>query len=630
MGEAGPAVSAPGPSGNTPFMIATKVRRVGLHMRWWGRRYRRPRSLRGLWGALVAAVLIASLGTLGSVVFRGWWSHTVEVQNADRLDRSVASRVSRVTDNLTRYLDALRAVGAFVQSSTDGVPHRDDQFESFVNGMDIQQRYAAMQAIGWQIPMAESGVAGLAGQMRRAGHPGFTISPPGRRAQYAVLVYQHHTEPVSSAPGDDRRADPAVSAALDGARDTGEPAMLAAPHAAVRDSDVYWLFLPVYRSADARIGTVQVRRASLLGWVSAQIHAEGFLTEALSGVAKGNAGVQLLDDDHPQPIAAEPDNFRPTGRHTRSADVPMAGRLWHLRLEPLPGSVIIQDADPTATIGLSSGVALSLLLAAMTVMIAAQASTTRALRAANRRSADMVAMLSHDARQPLTTIINYSQLVLEDWQYAMSSALPGDRAVPSVPGPLTDNDIPAILARVIGAAHRLNNLVDDVLATARHDAIPTHNARPVLVEQIITEAVSDSGAPGMLIDTTAVQPVWAHADPTHVRQIVANLIGNALKYGAPPVTIAVRATLDHVIIDVGDAGPGVPGEFVDQLFDRFTRATTVTTEQGSGFGLYIVQRLAEVNGGHITYQPGQPTGARFTVTLPAATVVPAETAGSTT
>jgi signal transduction histidine kinase len=160
------------------------------------------------------------------------------------------------------------------------------------------------------------------------------------------------------------------------------------------------------------------------------------------------------------------------------------------------------------------------------------------------------------------------------------------------------------------------------VATARLDAVPTHDARPVLITQTVTEAVSDSGASGMLIDTTAVQPVWAYGDPTHLRQITANLIGNALKYGAPPVTITAAATGGQVTLEVSDAGPGVPAEFVDHLFDRFTQATTSTAAQGSGFGLYIVQRLAEVNGGHISYQPAQPTGARFTVTLPAATHLP--------
>ena len=600
-------------------------------MRWWGGWRQRLRSLGGLWGPLVVAVLILCLGMLGSMVFRDWWGDTVATANNDRLNRSVASRVYRITDNLTRYLDALRAVGAFVQTGADGVGGtlgRGDQWASFVDGMDIQHRYAAMQAIGWQIPTTAPGSAGLAGQPRRAGNPGRTITPPGRRTPYAVLIYQQSTEPVVSAPGDDRRADPGVSAALDRSVDTGKPAMVPAPAAAGRGGGVYWLFLPIFRTADA--GTVQARRAALLGWVSAQIRADRFLTEALSGIAPGTAGVQLLD--HERPIAADPDGFHPTGRYTRTADLPLAGRLWRLGLAPLPGSPTIQDSEPTAAMILLGGTALSLLLAAMTIMIAVQARGARALRTANQRSADMVAMLSHDARQPLTTIINYSELVLEDWHDTMNSIRPGD-SVASV-APAADSDIPASLGRVIGAAHRLNTLVDDVLATARLDAVPTHNTRPVLVGQIIAEAVSDSGAPGMLIDTTAVQPVWAHTDPTHLRQITANLIGNALKYGAPPVTIAAHpSTGGQIAIEVSDAGPGVPAEFVGRLFDRFTRATSTTTQQGSGFGLYLVQRLAEANRGHITYRPGQPTGACFAVTLPAATDIPTpadETAHTTT
>jgi signal transduction histidine kinase len=612
-------------------MIETIRGRLGLRTRGWGGWRRATRVVRGPWVALLVAVLVAGVGVAGSVMFHQWWDHTIETQNSDRLDRSINSRLSRATDNLTRYADVLRAVGALVQSGT-GVPQgHADQFDMFVRGLDIPHRYTALQAIGWQIPVAGSHVVGLVNQLRKTGNRTFTINPAGPRSRYAVLVYQHTIQPVTATPGDDRLADPGIAAVLDHTRDTGEPGLAPSPHAADRNAGVFLLFLPIYRPADAGTGdgrpaTVPARRAALLGWMSAQIHAEDFLNEALSGIAAGNAGVQLLDDQ--RLIAVDPDGFHPTGTHVRTADLPMAGRVWQLRLAPLPGSILIQDADPADAIGLYGGIALSLLLAAMSVMIAAQARTTRALRTANQRSADMVAMLSHDARQPLTTIINYSQLVLDDWHHLAGDTISGDPAASTTDSvrPALE-DVPASLGRVIGAANRLNHLVDDVLATARLDAIPTHNTRPVQVEQIIAEAVSDSGAPGMLIDTTAVQAVWVQADPTHLRQIIANLIGNALKYGAPPVTVATRATGQHVSIEVGDAGPGVPAEFIKQLFDRFSRATsTATTTHGSGFGLYIVQRLAQANSGQITYQPGQPSGACFTVTLPAANLTPAETA----
>jgi signal transduction histidine kinase len=586
-------------------------------MRWSDKWRRRLRSLLGAWGALVAALLILAVGTGGSVVFDQWWNHTVTAQNGQRMDQSLAGRVTRITGNLTRYLDGLRAVGAFLQTGPGGAAGtqgRTQQFRTFIQAMDLPHRYTAMQALGWQIPDAPN-------------------RPPARPAGDAVLVYRYETEPGGPGTADDQRADSAVSAALGRSRDTGQPVMVPATAAAAPDHAVYWLVLPVYRTstgapdsaARTEARAVPARRAAMLGWVSARIRADRFLTEALSGVAPGNVGVQLRDDDHPTPIAADPDGFHPYGRYARTADLPVAGRMWRVQLAPLPGSVSIQDPEPAATIGLVGGILLAVLLAAMTVMISAQARTGRALRTANRRSTDMVAMLSHDARQPLTTIINYSQLVLEDWHDATATPAGTPQTTPAPePGrrPPADYDVPASLERVIGAANRLNHLVDDVLATARLDAVPTHAARPVLITQTVAEAVSDSGASGMLIDTTAVQPVWAYGDPTHLRQITANLIGNALKYGAPPVTITATETGGQVTLEVSDAGPGVAAEFVDHLFDRFTQATTSLAAQGSGFGLYIVQRLAEVNGGHVSYQPGQPTGARFTVTLPAATHLP--------
>ena len=613
-----------------------------LRSGWWRLRLR---IVGRLWVALVAAMLITASGTAGSVVFHRWWEHAVQMQNAERLDRSVTSRVGHVTDNLTRYLDALRAVGALLRTSTGAGHVGEQQFGSFVQGLRTGQRYIGLQAIGWQVPVVGVDAGGVVAQLRADGQRDFTISPAGLREQYAPLVYQYAVEAVSSRPGQDRRADPVASVVLDRTRDSGEPSLVPWPAAGDRGAGVYLLFLPVYRGTPA--ASAGTRRAALLGWVSAQIHADRFLTEALSGIAAGTAGVELVDGDDRRPIAAQPDGFRPAGRYARTGDVAVPGRVWRLYLAPLPHSILIQSAEPTATIGLLGGIALSLLLAAMTVTLTAQAKTTRALRTANLRSADMVAMLSHDARQPLSTIINYSQLVLDDWRQATTispdhthpPATEDTRAVQGTPptaGPPgihlpDDADIPGSLGRVIGAAHRLNHLVDDVLTTARLDAIPTRNARPVRVDEIIAEAVSDSGAHGMLIDTTAVHPAWVCADPTHLRQITANLIGNALKYGAPPVTIAATCAGNEVIIEVSDGGAGVPAEFITDLFDRFTRAAaTATKTHGSGLGLYIVQRLAEANGGHVTYRARHPTGACFTLSLPAASSVTDHATADTT
>ena len=113
----------------------------------------------------------------------------------------------------------------------------------------------------------------------------------------------------------------------------------------------------------------------------------------------------------------------------------------------------------------------------------------------------------------------------------------------------------------------------------------------------------------------------SYIDPFHLRQMVANLVSNALLVRRPPVAVTVVEDGDGVSLEVTDAGEGVPKDFVPRLFDRFTRASTGTAVQqsGSGFGLYIVNRLAEANGCRLTYSPGAPSGSRFRLELPRVT-----------
>ena len=112
----------------------------------------------------------------------------------------------------------------------------------------------------------------------------------------------------------------------------------------------------------------------------------------------------------------------------------------------------------------------------------------------------------------------------------------------------------------------------------------------------------------------------ALVDPFHLRQMVANLVSNALRYGALPVVVTVAQRGGSVSLEVLDHGPGVPEDFVPHLFERFTRAPSAAAghQAGSGFGLYIVDRLAEANDARLTYAPATPSGSRFRLDLPSA------------
>jgi signal transduction histidine kinase len=229
------------------------------------------------------------------------------------------------------------------------------------------------------------------------------------------------------------------------------------------------------------------------------------------------------------------------------------------------------------------------------------AETNRRLSEANQLQADMMAMLSHDARQPLAAVIGLVEATLEEW----------------------DNSPDAMkvkhLGRASAAARRLDQLIEDVLTMGNLDAgTISCRPRPVVVAGTVAEAITSAGSP--IVEVCGDLTAAALVDPWHLRQVMTNLISNAAKYGVAPITVTLGAgPLATVRIDVQDSGEGVPAEFVPRLFDRFTRAETgiATEKQGTGFGLYIVRQLIEANRGEIEYRPGEPVGACFRLTLPA-------------
>ncbi|BEL02849.1 hypothetical protein Q0Z83_010400 [Actinoplanes sichuanensis] len=225
------------------------------------------------------------------------------------------------------------------------------------------------------------------------------------------------------------------------------------------------------------------------------------------------------------------------------------------------------------------------------------------LEHANEQMADFMAMLTHDVRQPLTTIVSAGELLLDDW-----SGLPDDTRL-------------HYLRRMTTAGHRADELVTEILTLAQLDA-GALTARPTRldVSHVVREAVAALGAEPGTITVIAPDQVTAFADPAHLSLLLGNLLGNAVKYGAAPVRVTVTPDRDRVLIRVADDGEGVPAAFIPHLFERFTRAETgvATTKPGTGLGLYLVARLAGASGATITYQAGQPRGAVFVLSLPCA------------
>jgi PAS domain S-box-containing protein len=223
------------------------------------------------------------------------------------------------------------------------------------------------------------------------------------------------------------------------------------------------------------------------------------------------------------------------------------------------------------------------------------------LQQVNQLNADVLGVVGHDVRQPLALVLGHLEELAATW--------------PDSPEEVKLHRVD----KALGAALRLSALIDDILAMANFES-GTIATRPIEVRLpgVIEDALAGlHGGAGVQIDAESAPIVVI--DPFHLRQMVANLVSNALRYGAPPVVVTVAEREGAVFLDVTDHGPGVPEEFVPHLFDRFTRARSQMAsghQAGSGFGLYIVGRLAEANGCRLSYSPGEPTGSRFRLELP--------------
>ena len=109
----------------------------------------------------------------------------------------------------------------------------------------------------------------------------------------------------------------------------------------------------------------------------------------------------------------------------------------------------------------------------------------------------------------------------------------------------------------------------------------------------------------------------AELDVDALERIVSNLLLNACRYGEPPVVVRAGHEDGVLRVIVQDKGPGVPEEFVPQLFDRFARsASSADAVTGTGLGLAIARAYARAHSGEVRYRPAAPHGAAFELTLP--------------
>jgi PAS domain S-box-containing protein len=226
------------------------------------------------------------------------------------------------------------------------------------------------------------------------------------------------------------------------------------------------------------------------------------------------------------------------------------------------------------------------------------------LRASNTAKDEFVSMVSHELRNPLTTILGNARLLI------------------GRPGLAEEAKLEA-LKDIEREGLRLQTTIEDLMMLARPESSEPLPTEPVSVHTLIETLVQhvSQQLPARTIRVNVEPGLVALGYPAYVDHVLLNLIGNAAKYSAPnePIEIEARAQSNGSAIEVAvlDRGPGVKKEDADAIFSLFYRAhSTVGMASGMGIGLSVCKRLIEKQGGRIWVEERPGGGAAFRFVLP--------------
>lgn len=583
------------------------------------------------WIQPVSAVVLA----LGSVVAVGGF-FAINEYTAARLQRDFDRTSEKVTSILTKSIDRhiriARSAGALFSGPNANV----NRWTFFEFARDLPEKNPGLSAVEW-IPRVsrrqrsrfekKAGADGLFDFhfMQRA--------KDGRRVKAAARSHYfpvYYVEPYNgneSELGLDLAADSRGAAFLSRVRDSGR---IAATHsdlmpAGATKNPGFSVVLPVYRSSVAPF-TVRERRTALTGYVRARFRFDRLLEALRSGAAELPAlEIYILEHDagnNPSLInhfTSQPAD-RPARPVTASdayrgihADVEheVAGQIWEIVVKPAAG--VFQN-----TLGFTAwGFAAFTLL--LTGLLLRYLSSMRRARdeaqAANRAKSEFLAMMSHELRTPLNAVIGFSEMMINEMF-----------------GPLSNTHYKEYTANINRSATHLLGLINSILDLSKAEAgkyeLDPKDFALCDVWNAVLPALQAGIADAALTidDGIAGSPLKLHGDPDVFRQILHNVVSNAITYTPRGGSVTVRAETDAdggLTLRVADTGIGIAEEDIELVLKPFRQADSSLARryEGVGLGLPLTRMLVEIQGGTLGITSRLNEGTEVTVAFPAGIMV---------
>ncbi|MGO8848359.1 sensor histidine kinase [Mycobacterium sp.] len=269
----------------------------------------------------------------------------------------------------------------------------------------------------------------------------------------------------------------------------------------------------------------------------------------------------------------------------------------------------VPERDPRTEVGRLSA-ALNGMLAQIQQALASSESSAEKARGSEERMRRFITDASHELRTPLTTIRGFAEL------YRQGAA----------------RDVAMLLSRIESEASRMGLLVDDLLLLARLNVQRPLEHNRVDLLALASDAVHDGQAidPNRSITLQVLDGPGTPevvGDEPRIRQVLSNLVANALQHTTPSADVVVRVGTegDDAVLEVADKGPGMNGQDASRVFERFYRtdSSRARASGGTGLGLSIVDSLVRAHGGVVDLKTAPGEGCCFRVTLPRVSDVPA-------
>jgi signal transduction histidine kinase len=234
----------------------------------------------------------------------------------------------------------------------------------------------------------------------------------------------------------------------------------------------------------------------------------------------------------------------------------------------------------------------------------AERTTAEELRRLSALRADFVSLVSHELRSPMASVIGSARTLQMRWRE------------------LTPEQRESFLSLIAHETSRLADLIGDVLDTSRIEAGTfSYSFDDVDLAALVRDstAAAERGQDEIPVRAVVHDPLpQVRGDRERLRQVLVNLIDNAVKYSPPGGEVRVEAqTMNgRVVIEVRDKGPGIPQEHQSVIFEKFGRVQGGAAKPGTGLGLFIARSIAEAHGGSLGVRSNPEQGATFTLSLP--------------